>query len=70
MRLGPTFGIVAGEQPQLVHRLSAISDSAYCGKPIVVLSNRAERSKLLVCRRCGAIDESRREGMPEFGDIT
>ena len=65
----PTYGLVKGEKPPLVHRLSAISGRAYCGRPVVVLPPEGERSRLQVCRRCVAIDESRRAGLPAFDEI-
>ncbi len=66
----PTFGVVKGEAPQLVHRLSAVAGRAYCGKSVVILPRGTEVSRLHVCRRCAAIDESRREGLPSFEEAT
>jgi hypothetical protein len=65
MRGQPIFGIAKGEKPPLAHRASGVSGRAYCGKVIAILPGNAETPKLL-CRRCAAIDESRRAGMPKF----
>jgi hypothetical protein len=69
VRLGhPTYGVVDGEAPPRLHRLSVVAGRAYCGKSIEVLDRVAEGSMPLICRRCAAIDESRREGMPTFDE--
>ena len=60
-----TYGIVEGESPPALHRLGTISNRSSCGKAIVVRRD-AEQSKLVVCRRCIALDENRRAGMPDW----
>ena len=66
MHLGlRTYGIVEGEKPPVLHRVGTISHRSCCGKTIVVRRD-GETSRLVVCRRCIAIDEARREGMPEW----
>lgn len=37
---------------------------------MVILPRGAEVSRLHVCRRCAAIDESRRDGLPSFDEAT
>jgi hypothetical protein len=59
------YGTVAGEKPGKLHRLGTISGRSCCGKAIVVLPP-GERPKLVVCGRCKALDEARREGIPEW----
>jgi hypothetical protein len=61
----PTAGIIQGEKPPVLHRFGTIAGRSFCGKPIVVLPDD-KRAKLVVCRRCVAIDKTRREGMPEW----
>jgi hypothetical protein len=61
----PTYGIVEGETPPVRHRLSTIADRSCCGKRIVIPTGN-EKSKLVVCRRCIAIDTTRREGLPDW----
>jgi hypothetical protein len=61
----PTYGIVDGEKPATLHRFGTLADRACCGRPIVLVPPR-DRPRLVVCRRCIAIDEARREAMPEW----
>jgi hypothetical protein len=59
------YGIVKGETPPTMHRLGTLAGRSCCGKVIVPLPS-PRGSKLVVCRRCIAIDEARREGIPEW----
>jgi hypothetical protein len=60
-----TYGIVEGETPPVLHRLGTISDRSCCGKTIAVRRD-GQTSRLVVCRRCIALDETRRAGMPDW----
>jgi hypothetical protein len=69
MRLGhPAYGIVERESPRRVHRFGVLAGQAYCGQAIVALPAGEAPSSLLVCRRCSAIDESRRDDVPTLVD--
>jgi hypothetical protein len=59
------YGIVDGEKPAVLHRLGTLSRRTVCGKPIVLVP-AGEQPRLVVCKRCVAIDEARRAGMPEW----
>jgi hypothetical protein len=59
------YGIVEGETPPVLHRVSSISGRSCCGKAIVVRRD-GDQSKFVVCRRCIALDEARRAGMPDW----
>ena len=59
------YGTVKGEKPGVLHRLGTISGRSCCGKAITLLP-AGDRPKLVACGRCKALDESRREGIPEW----
>ena len=65
----PTYGLAKGEKPPLVHRLSAISGRAYCGRPVEVLPRRANDRG---CRCAGGVPPSTSRdtaGLPAFEEI-
>jgi hypothetical protein len=66
MHLGRlTYGVVEGEKPAVAHRLGTISGRSCCGKKIVPVPER-DRRRLVVCRRCIAIDDARHEAQPDW----
>jgi hypothetical protein len=50
------YGIVDGEHPRLLHRLSAISGLTKCGQPIVLLPRAA--ADLPPCQACVLFDQA------------
>jgi hypothetical protein len=68
MSAGPTtFGIVAGEKPPVLHRPGTTSGRSCCGKTIEIRSrDDAALRRAVVCRRCIALDDARRSGMPDW----
>jgi len=58
MSAPPVYGIVVGEEPPKLHRLSAMSGRTQCGKQIVELPYRPEDFEL--CSRCTLMDDTKR----------
>ena len=61
----PRYGTVPGEQPGVLHLLSTIAARSCCGKAITLVP-AGDRPKLIECARCKALDQARREGIPEW----
>ena len=51
-----TYGLVEGENPRRLHRLSAMSGRTQCGKPIVRLPSRP--SGIEMCEHCTLMDKA------------
>jgi hypothetical protein len=62
-----TYGIVKGESPPRLHRFGTLAGRSCCGKKIV--NTDAEKSSLVACRRCNALDNARRTGIPDWFEI-
>ncbi len=61
----PLYGTVDGERPAIVHRLGTLAGRSCCGKAITVLPD-GTKPRGVLCRRCDALEESRRNGMPPW----
>ena len=61
----PKYGTVKGEKPAALHRLGTLAGRSCCGKPITLLP-AGDRPRLVVCGRCIALDQSRREGITDW----
>jgi hypothetical protein len=62
-----TYGIVEGETPPRVHRFGTLAGRSCCGKKIV--DTDADRSGLVACQRCIALDNARRNGIPDWFEM-
>jgi hypothetical protein len=61
-----TYGIVEGETPPRLHRFGTLAGRSCCGKKIV---GAVEKSGLVACLRCNALDHARRTGIPDWFEM-
>ena len=62
-----TYGLVDGEKPPILHRLGTIAERSCCGKKITILP-AGDRPHVVECRRCTALENARRAGIPDWFD--
>jgi hypothetical protein len=61
----PTYGIVEGQTPPVVHRFGNISGRSCCGKTLVPLPD-GPKTRAIACQRCSALEKARREALPDW----